>query len=155
VILDYENGIYLEQERRVLQMDYRRELQVIESPESAKSLRKTWEKVFAGHLPKKEKERIFLNQFLWHVCSWEATACAKREEAIALFSKKSKDRCAIFYQFIDDAFIVKSAKELTVHDLPYDLNNTDRNDLYVMDMDLKWTFIMTHEEQCGPYFIEL
>lgn len=50
-------------------MEFRKELQVIESPESAEVLRKIWEKVFAGSLSTKEKERIFLDQFLWHICS--------------------------------------------------------------------------------------
>ncbi|MEI2466740.1 hypothetical protein AB9M62_14375 [Bacillales bacterium AN1005] len=26
--------------------------------------------------------------------------------------------------------------------------------MYVMDWNNKWTFIMTHETECGPYFIQ-
>ena len=135
-------------------MDFRGELQVIESPESGVALRKSWENAFAGHLTEKEKERIYLDQFFWHVCSWGKVACAAGEEAVALFTKQEKDRCIVFYQFVDDAYLVKNAKELTVSDLPYEPHNMDRNDMYVMDDDRTWTFIMTHEEQCGPYFLQ-
>lgn len=92
---------------------------------------------------------------MWHICSWKAVYCAAKEEAIALFTNQEKDKCTIFYQFIDDAYMVKNAKELTVHDVPYESHNMNRNDIYVMDDNLKWTFIMTHEEQCGPYFIKI
>ncbi|WP_413367637.1 DUF4275 family protein [Lysinibacillus sp. 3P01SB] len=136
-------------------MEFRKELQVIESPVSAEALRKIWEKIFTVSLSTKEKERIFLDQFLWHICSWGAVSCAAKEEAIALFTNQEKDKCTIFYQFIDDAYMVKNAKELTVHDVPYEARNMNRNDIYVMDDKLKWTFIMTHEEQCGPYFIKI
>ena len=135
-------------------MNFKKELQVIESPESGVALRKSWENAFAGHLTEKEKERIFLDQFLWHVCSWEKVVCAVGEEAVALFTKQEKDKCTIFYQFVDDAYLVRNAKELTVSDLPYEPRNMDRNDLYAMDDDYSWTFIMTHEEQCGPYFLQ-
>ncbi len=136
-------------------MPFSQKLQVTESPESGAVFRKAWEEVFAGHLSKKEKEQIFLDQFLWHACSWGVTACAAGEEAVALFMQQDKDRCIIFYQFIDKAYSVGNAKNLALTDLPYDSFNMDLNDLYVMDEKQKWTFVMTHEEQCGPYFIAL
>ncbi|MGD6780261.1 DUF4275 family protein [Sutcliffiella horikoshii] len=45
-------------------------------------------------------------------------------------------------------------ESLLVQDLPYDLIHMYYGDIYVMDWDRKWTFIMTHERDCGPYFIE-
>ena len=135
-------------------MDFKKELEVIESRGTGVLLRKSWEKAFAGHLTEKEKEEIFLNQFLWHVCSWGKAVCAIGEEAAALFEKQEKDECTIFYQFVDDAYLLKNAKELTVSDLPYESRNMDRNDMYVMDANHTWTFIMTHEQQCGPYFLQ-
>ena len=30
----------------------------------------------------------------------------------------------------------------------------DYSDLYVMDWEENWTFVMTHETDCGPYFIQ-
>lgn len=134
-------------------MNFRKELRILEIPKWGGYLRKSWENKFATHLSTKEKEKIYLDHFLWHLCSWEAVNCAIEKEAIELFNQQKKDKCTIFYQYIDEAYLVENAKNLGIQDLPYDQLHMFYGDIYVMDWERKWTFMMTHEEECGPYFI--
>ncbi|WP_404430798.1 DUF4275 family protein [Sutcliffiella horikoshii] len=115
--------------------------------------RKSWENTFANHLSTEEKNAIYLDSFLWHLCSWEAVKCSTKEEAVRLLHAQKKDRCFIFYQHLDIVYTVENAKSLNVLDLRYDSSHMLYSDIYVMDWEKKWTFMMTHEEECGPYFI--
>ncbi|SFX51277.1 protein of unknown function [Bacillus altitudinis] len=68
--------------------------------------------------------------------------------------QQSKHTCTIFYQFAQEAYLFENAKELSVKELPYTAGHMDYSDLYVMDWEENWTFVMTHETDCGPYFIQ-
>ncbi|KPB05961.1 DUF4275 family protein [Bacillus sp. CHD6a] len=133
---------------------FRKELRVFEVHKWGEYIRKSWENSFAGHLSKEEKNAIYLESFLWHLCSWKAVPCSTKEEAVRLFHAKQKDKCLIFYQYVDTVYLVESGRGLDVKDLPYDPFHMFYGDIYVMDWDKKWTFIMTHEGECGPYFID-
>jgi Domain of unknown function (DUF4275) len=80
--------------------------------------------------------------------------CLEKEEAMKAFLNQKKAKCTIFYQFNDDAYLIENANTLSIKDLPYVRENMDYNDLYVMDWNGKWTFMMTHEPECGPFFIQ-
>ncbi|MTD31260.1 DUF4275 family protein [Planomicrobium sp. YIM 101495] len=123
-------------------------------PGAGKALRKRWEKAFAGHLTRREKKGIHLDSYLWHLCSWEATEFAEGEEAVRLFERRKKRGCFIFFEGVADAFWLADAKDLRVSDLPHDRKDLDSSDLYAMDETERWTFMMTHEREHGPYWIE-
>ncbi len=129
-------------------------IKFLEIPKWGGFLRGQWEINFAGHLSQEEKDKIYLDNFLWHLCSWVKVDCYKEQDAIEMFKKQEKNKCTIFYQFTDEAYLVENAANLTVRDLPYDENHMYYGDIYVMDWRGKWTFIMTHESHCGPYFIK-
>lgn len=95
-----------------------------------------------------------MNDFLWHLCSWEKVKCLKQDDAVSAFLQQDKHKCTIFYQFIDDAYLYEHADTLTIKDLPYIEDDMYYNDMYVMDWNNEWTIIMTHETNCGPYFIQ-
>ena len=59
-----------------------------------------------------------------------------------------------FYQFTQEAYLFENAADLSVKELPYTDGHMDYSDLYVMDWEENWTFVMTHETDCGPYFIQ-
>ncbi|WP_046180978.1 DUF4275 family protein [Domibacillus tundrae] len=132
-----------------------KELKVVEIPKWGDYLRGQWRQYFAKHLTNEEQKLIGMDGFLWHLCSWEKANCLEKEEAIAAFKKQSKTKCTIFYQFINEAYLLNDAKMLTVDELPYIRNHMYYGDLYVMDWNFKWTFIMTHESDCGPYFLQI
>ncbi|MGD6816384.1 DUF4275 family protein [Metabacillus sp. 113a] len=86
---------------------------------------------------------------MWHLCSWERIHSLKNRDAAQAFHGQKKKKCTIFYQFVDEAFLIDHAGSLTADQLPYDRRHMDYGDLYVMDWELRWTFVMTHEEKCG------
>lgn len=133
-----------------------KELKLMEIPKWGHYLRQQWCENFASHLSKEEQQSIYMNSFLWHLCSWEKVLCLEKEKAIKAFENQLKNKCTIFYQFTDEAYLIENAKTLTVNDLPYHNKHMYYSDIYIMDWDNKWTFIMTHENDLGigPYFIQ-
>ncbi|WP_226671600.1 DUF4275 family protein [Metabacillus litoralis] len=131
-----------------------KELKVIELPKWGSYLRSLWSERFTSHLSVEERKTIYLDDgFLWHVCSWEKVKCLKKLDAIEVFNEQSKVKCTIFYQYIDEAYLLQNARTLTLEELPYDQTHMYYGDIYIMDWDKKWSFVMTHESECGPYFI--
>ncbi|ATA61530.1 hypothetical protein GS458_3103 [Geobacillus stearothermophilus] len=118
--------------------------------------RQQWEEVFAGHLTVEEKQHIHLhnrngvNGYLWHVFSYGMRGCFTGEEAEMAFDQEEKTCCYLFFQHGDDAFTVEDASGLKAADLAAE---NDKIDLYVVDSEFNWTFVMTHESGwLGPYF---
>ncbi|TYS69943.1 DUF4275 family protein [Sutcliffiella horikoshii] len=132
-----------------------KEFRTVEIPKWGNYLRCQWRDCFASHLSSEEQKMIGMDDFLWHLCSWEKVKCFEKEEAIIAFNKQSKYKCTIFYQFIDEAYLINKANTLKVTDLPYEQCHLYYSDIYIMDWNSKWTFIMTHESKCGPYFIQI
>jgi len=131
-----------------------KELRIVDIPKWGTFLREQWRINFANHLSNEEQKSIGMDGFLWHLCSWEKVNCLKKDEAIAAFKEHSKIKCTIFYQFIDEAYLVQNAGTLNLDDFTYDSSHMDYGDIYIMDWHFNWTFIMTHESECGPYFIK-
>jgi hypothetical protein len=111
-------------------------------------LRGVWEDNFTDQLSSDEKKKIYLEQYLWHVFSYKKAPCLKNDQAIKEFNKviKSQSTCYIFFQHFDLALMVESSSGITSEDLALD------DDVYIVDKDFKWTYVKTHEDQCGPYF---
>ncbi|MEK3977731.1 DUF4275 family protein [Psychrobacillus sp. FSL K6-2836] len=131
-----------------------RNIKFHEIPKWGSYLRGKWEVFFASHLSKAEKEAIYLKSFLWHLCSWGKVDCYEKFEAIKMFEEQNKLKCLIFYENTDEAYLIEDAKQLLIEALPYEQIHMDYGDIYVMDWYGKWTFMMTHESECGPYFIK-
>ena len=132
-----------------------KDLKVLDIPKWGRYLRGKWLEHYASHLTSDEQKEIYMDSYLWHLCSYEKTVCLEKEEAIKAFERQKKKKCTIFYQHINDGFLVQNARNLKVNDLPYDDDaDFDYRDVYVMDWDGNWTFIITHEnDDLGPYFI--
>jgi len=132
-----------------------KEFKVLEIPKWGRYLRGKWLENFAGHLTNEEQKKIYMDSFLWHLCSYKKVICLEKEAAIKAFEGQKKNQCTIFYQFTNEAFLVQNANNLKVKDLPYVDWDMDLSDIYVMDWENNWTFIITHENGwIGPYFIQ-
>jgi hypothetical protein len=127
---------------------FRRELQVKEIPKWGRYLRGKWEEHFAAHLSSIKKKEISLHSFLWHLCSYEETEFNAGEDAVAAFHKQKKNKCLIFFELNDDAYLIEDASKLFSSDL-----HLGEEDIYVMDWEGQWSFMATHENGYGPYFI--
>ncbi|PCK21760.1 atp synthase f1 subunit delta [Bacillus pumilus] len=126
----------------------------IDIPKWGKYLRGRWRECFASHLSIEEQKEIGMDGFLWHLCSWEKVKCLEKDEAIKAFLHQSKLKCTIFYQLMDEAYLFENANTLSINEWPFKDGHMDEHDMYVMDWSEKWTFVMTHETDYGPYFIQ-
>ncbi|MCU9614515.1 DUF4275 family protein [Caldibacillus lycopersici] len=133
----------------------RKNIKVIEIPKWGTYLRKEWENNFANHLTDKEKKAIHLldeggfSGFLWHVFSYEKKDCLVSEKAEDAFNNERKNKCYVFFQHSDYALMLENASMLNADDFKDETNI----DLYIVDKQFRWTFVLTHEtDWCGPYF---
>ncbi|WP_176560177.1 DUF4275 family protein [Brevibacillus dissolubilis] len=114
-----------------------------------RKLRDRWENKFADHLTPKEKKRIYLHQYLWHLFSFGKHPCLKEEEARMALDMIEKSSCYVFYQHQRKALLLTEAAGITASDFEYE------DDIYIVDKEFTWTYVHTHESNCGPYFLHL
>ncbi len=131
-----------------------KEMRILEIPKWGRYLRERWRELFAGHLTYEEIKEIGMDYILWHLCSWERVECLEKEAAIEAFHKQAKHKLTVFYQFVDEAYLFEHARSLKVTDLPYVEAHMNYSDMYVLDWDNGWSFILTHESEIGPFFIK-
>jgi hypothetical protein len=122
-------------------------IRVTELHNKGYELIKHWGEAFAKDLTKNEKRQIDYGRFLWHALG----SCKRGQSARNAFNYIMKDECYIFYQEFKNAYLLENASSLTSEDI---LNEYDGSicDVYVVDKDFTWTYIVTHEEDFGPYF---
>lgn len=142
--------------RHLSQYDYRQKWKEIYSrgvvcilQDNAASIKANWSKIFTQQVTKAEKKEIRYDQFRWHVFSFEKIKALEKEKAREAFDQCKKSNVYVFYQLKDQAFLLKHAKHLKSEDFDSD------SDVYVFDPEQKWTYVRTHEEQCGPYFYQV
>jgi hypothetical protein len=109
-------------------------------------IKRMWEQAFAEGIDAFEKETIYMDQFLWHVFSYKRKPCLSSEAAVAAFLAVPKQECYVFYQDYNFVLYIENAADLTAADLE------GESDIYIVDKSFKWTYVQTHESQCGPYF---
>lgn len=114
--------------------------------EKASLIKAKWSKIFAASASAEEKKNINFNQFRWHLFSFNILQAIKKEDARNHFNKCLKEKVYMFYQHNDEAYIIENAHLLKSTDFDMD------TDAFIFDEKEKWTYIHTHEEQCGPYF---
>ena len=136
------------------------------------NLKQRWEEAFAKDLSKAQKRKIAFPQCMWNAFSWNKIECLKNQQAVEAFNQQKKEGCYLFYANMDDALFIKKANRIKAEDIIHTESpaiekiftsiNTNqfhsnsieelRADLYVVDEHFTWTYVLTHEEGCGPYF---
>ena len=119
-------------------------------PETLHQLKVRWVDAFAIDADDAELGRRVLaeNNYLWHLFSWELRECLKGEEAIASVPQED---CYLFYcEYPPEGEpLVRAVTAEEIAALPADL------DWYLVDKDFTWTYVHTHEADCGPYFCRM
>jgi hypothetical protein len=113
--------------------------------------RKRWENEFASALSTSQKKKIYMDQFLWHAFSYEKLPCLQGEQAIQAFEQQIKNDCYLLFEHDERVLQLSKCKHLTSADLSKN-TNMYLEDLYVIDKNFTWTYVITHESSCGPYF---
>lgn len=125
-------------------------------PEEKASIATQWDVLFTSSVSEAEKKNTknYNDQFKWHLFSFELLKAAKEAKAKQKFNLRKKDSLYLFFQFSEDAFLLKNAHLLKASDFDVlgEFATMDKSDMYIFDPIGKWTYIITHEATCGPYF---
>jgi hypothetical protein len=137
-ILDYE---YAKKRQEIINRG------VLFNPQAKPAtLKANWSKLFAASVSAEEKKAIRYESYKWHIFSFEKVNALSNSKARHAFNKCKKEKVFIFYQYREEAFYIENAGLLKSTDFDSD------DDIYIFDSKNKWTYVHTHEAQCGPYF---
>ena len=107
-----------------------------------------WLSVFGKDVNKKliKNHVTAYGNYLWHLFTWGKVPCLEGKEAF----NKLKDTEAIkFYggytKHIENVSVIG---KLTADEIDRDTDS----DVYIVAKDFTWTYVRTHESNCGPYF---
>lgn len=132
-----------------------------EIKDNLNEIKNKWIEVFAGHLSEKErKSEIYMDNYLWHLFSYEKRECLEGNNARNAFDKLKKNGYYVFFEDYTYKYELNKYKGKAFEVIDYnklrakDFNK--QNDIYIVDKDFKWTYVNTHErDYCGPYFCKL
>lgn len=96
-----------------------------------------------------QKNKIYLNQYLWNIFSYQHVEHISKQEAIEAFNTIKKNEYFVFYEDDEEALKLIDSKDIKAD------NFDNENDVYVVDKKMTWTYVHTHEEYCGPYFYKI
>lgn len=133
---------------RLIEKLQNKQAAVWELPGWGAVLRQQWEIKFAPHLTSVDKKAIFMSQYLWHAFSFHRLPCLQREAAVQAFRSVPQKNCYVFFQHSDHALLFEDAGSVEAEEF------AQEGDVYIVDREFGWTFVMTHEGQwCGPYYL--
>ncbi|MEC0368593.1 DUF4275 family protein [Paenibacillus chibensis] len=107
-----------------------------------------WDNAFASQISDETKEAIYYDQYKWHIFSYGKQDCLQAEMARRAFDSEAKDAIYVMNQS-HSVFLYEHAADLVAADFD------SGEDMYIFDRHLTWTYVVTHEEMCGPYFYSL
>ena len=116
---------------------------------SCEQLKHLWDELFAADVNLADKLKIHYQQYLWHLFSNRKKVALEGQIARERFNQIQKNDVYIFYNNSEETYVVTGSEYL--RDIDFD----QEQDIYIMDLNNKWTYIHTHESDCGPYFYEL
>lgn len=121
------------------------------TPVSGTSLKRRWGQLFTTGVNPKEKRRVRYQDFRWHLFSYQLLPALQGKEAGDAFLQAEKSTVYVFYQHCDDGWCLENAQLIQPEDFVSDVP-CPWTDVYLFDPVNRWTYIHTHEPDCGPYF---
>lgn len=114
---------------------------------------KKWLEKFAPHMTQEQYDSCYIDQYLWHVFSYEIIPREKvltGDAARAAYDAADKEG-AITIRLWDISKDIRTAEIIEKYKKAKPLDKVQ--EFYVVDKDWKWTYVSTHENGwCGPYF---
>ena len=122
-------------------------------PATIKDLRERWLDTFAADVSEEDLGKYVLagGSYLWNIFSEKLVPCLEGDEAQKALAELPDTDCHRFYKEYppQDQPRIKAISMAEVSSLPDDL------DWYLVDKDFTWTYVHTHEPDCGPYFCKV
>lgn len=116
-----------------------------------------WIKTFASNVPTKiMKENVFESgNHLWHIFTWGNAPCIERDEARKAFGALPPCNVIMFkggYSINDKPHITDVQMHQKKPSVDWSVQQSNFKDVYFVDEHFQWTYVQTHESDCGPYF---
>lgn len=112
-----------------------------------------WLRRFAKNISKDQLERHVINQYIWHIFSWEliqTDSFLMGDAARQAYNEAVKTECIFCDMFGNGGVTDRLSSQYDTAE-KIDENLTE---FYVVAKDYSWTYIKTHEgDLCGPYFL--
>ena len=124
------------------------------SPVSGTTLKRRWGRTFSAGICQKEKRRVMYQDFRWHLFSYQLLTALQGKEADDAFLQADKGTVYVFYQHCDDGWELDNAHLIRPEDFVTEVPSP-WTDVYLFDPVNRWTYIHTHEPDCGPYFFKV
>lgn len=119
-------------------------------PATIKDLRERWLDSFAVNVSEEDLGKYVLagGGYLWHIFSYHLVPCLEGNAARSALAELPDSVCYRFYKEYppQNEPRIKLIKTEEIASLPEEL------DWYLVDKDFIWTYVHTHEADCGPYF---
>ena len=119
--------------------------------EDAEPIKEAWDLAFGEAVP--DRDAVFYDEFRWHLFSYNKLPARSGEEARAALNEKQSQRLHLFWQHEDAAWEMRNAFDLDADDVDA-MAGAAGADLYVFDAEGCWTYVVTHEDGCGPYYFQ-
>lgn len=116
-------------------------------------LKRLWDDLFASEIPEAGKNAVHYEEFRWHLFSYEKLPALIGPDAAKAFEACKKGSVFVFFQHTDKAFRIENAGLILPDDFDVDVPSP-WTDVYLFDPENRWTYIHTHEGDCGPYFLQ-
>ena len=131
---------------------------VLLEPVDRQSVVREWDERFDLLVTQTQKNTAlhYTDQFRWHLFSFELLPAISGDEARGMFDREEKRDLYLFFDYSDNAYLVKNANLLTAEDVDTLRNYgpLELSDLYFFDPVNHWTYVKPHEEYCGPYYFK-
>ena len=121
---------------------------------SGAALKGRWTSLFAAGVSPEQKKAVYFDQFRWHLFSYQVLPALQGADAEEAFLRAKKDTVYVFYQHCNDGWKLENAHLIQPEDFISDVPSP-WTDVYLFDPVNRWTYIRTHEGDCGPYFFKL
>ena len=111
---------------------------------------KKWISAFGKDVDKKliEEHVTSYGNHLWHLFSWGYVPCLKGDEARKAFEDLQYTEAVRFYDgYTNNIENVSAIEKISAKKVDKDKNS----DVYIVAKDFSWTYVRTHESDCGPY----
>ena len=124
-------------------------------PTDIRRVKNRWLDVFADDVSEADLGRHVLSEgnYLWHLFSWNLVPCLTGDAARQALAEAPGEKYLFYYEYPpEDMPLVRPVTAEELASLTADAGAVPGGDWYVVDKDFTWTYVQTHEAECGPYF---
>ena len=130
-------------------------------------IKKKYIDTFFSQLTEKDKKECYFEHYMWHAFSYKKIECIEGRKAVDELHKRENNE--VYLIFEDNDKVIEKKKVTYAELIDMRAKGKIAWDCYVVDKNLKWCFVFTHETDInvegrtdwenpyyiGPFFAEI